>query len=141
MPNNASVTIYGKVNFDPTNRQTSNNTTMLTLKCSVQTTKKSENPQYPYESDLYDVVIYGNYAEKLIPTVKRGCSIMAVGDLQMGKPWKDREGNTHITPQVLANKVVVTSGGNWNNNGNNNRQAPAAPAAPAAVESTEEVPF
>ena len=116
MPNNAHITMHGTVSNDPTNRVTTNGKTELTIRLSVKTTKQSDNKQYQYENDFYDVKVYGNRAETLIPNVKKGTKILVLGDLQMGKPWTDQKGATHITPTVFANTVDIIGGGNWNNN-------------------------
>ena len=138
MANNATVSLYGTVITDPTNKQTQNGKTMLSMTCSVQTTKKSNDPKYPNQTDLYNVFVFDRFAESLIPTIKKGTKLYIVGDLQMGDPWTDRNGVTHVSPQVTATKLIVTSGGNWNNNNRSNYSAPAAAPAPQVE---EEMPF
>ena len=121
MPNNANVTLYGTVTQEPTNKQTRSNQTWMSIRLSVQTTKENTDPQtkakFPYQTDTYDVSVFGAQAEKLLGTVKAKTKLLVVGEMQMGEPWTDQKGNTHITPRVNANKVIVTSGGNWQNNG------------------------
>ena len=130
MANNATVSLYGTVTNDPTNQQTKNNNTWLKLKVAVQTTKPSNDVKFPHKSDFYDVNMFGKFAETIQPTVKKGCKVYIVGDLQMGEPWTGQNGETHVTPQVYANKLIVASGGNWNNGA----AAPAEAQAPAQEE-------
>lgn len=126
MPNNAHVTLYGTVIGAPTNRQV-NNSTVLSMKVAVQTTKKLENPKnpkYPYASDIFDVAVWGKNAEFLMNSVKDKSRVMVVGDFMMGNPWQDRNGETHINPQVTATSVTVTGGWNTTNNTSSNEEDP-----------------
>ena len=135
MANNAHVTLYGNVIQEPKNATTSTNQTWLKINLAVMTTKKDpnpKNPKFPYLSDYYNVNVYGKYAESFIGKIKSGAKLVVMGEMYMGEPWKDREGNTHITPSVTASSIIVASNGstnNYNNNRNTN-QAPADEEAP-----------
>lgn len=131
MANDAHVTLYGTVLQDPTNRQTSNNSTMFNIKLAVQTTKQKEGDKYP-QSDIYDVVVFGKPAEYLIGKVKAKTKLLVIGEQQMGDPWTDRNGVTHISPRVNSSNVKILAGGSWNNN--NSAQQPAQT-------NTDDVPF
>ena len=133
MANDAHVSMVGTVIADPTNKQF-NNTTVLSIKLAVTTTKKQENSQYP-ASDIYDVSMWGKQAEYYIDKIKMKTRLWVTGDMMMGEPWTDRQNVTHVTPRVNVNSIKVLSGG-----GNyNNRNAASTEAAPAETE--EEAPF
>ena len=132
MANDAHVTLYGTVLQDPTNKQTANGSTMLNIKLAVQTTKQKEGDKYP-QSDIYDTVVFGKFAESIMNNIKAKSKLVVMGELQMGEPWTDRNGATHITPRVNASYVKITSGwGGSNNNTNNNDNSNV---------NTDEVPF
>lgn len=135
MANNATVFLSnGTVIQEPKTSQTSTNSTWLKLSVAVTTTKQQPGSKYP-ASDIYNVNVYGKTAEYLIGKIKLKTKINVVGDMYMGEPWQDREGKTHISPVVTANKVDIISGGNFqNNNNNNNNTNQTAPA-------DEEAPF
>jgi len=135
MPNNAHVTLVGTVTQAPKNDQTTNNQTRLTINLAVQTTKQDPNPKdprYKYLSDYYAVRVYGKQAEMLLDKIKVGTKLLAMGEMYMGEPWKDRQGETHITPGVTASNVQILSGGNYTktNNASNNTQPETEEEAP-----------
>ena len=115
MANDAHVTIVGTVLQDPTNRQTSNNNTMLNIRVGVQTTKQKEGEKYP-QSDIYDVVCFGKSAEYLIGKVAKKTKLLVIGDMQMGEPWTDRNGVTHINPRVNGQTIKILSNGTTDSN-------------------------
>ena len=128
MANNAHISLVGTVLQDPTNRQV-NNSTVLSMRVAVKTTKKQEGSQWP-ASDVYDVAVWGKAGEALMSRVKAKAKVWVCGDFMLGEPWTDRQGKEHQALRVTANHVEVLSGGNYNNNA---RQAPA--------DNNEEEPF
>ena len=130
MSNQAHVVLRGTVMQEPQTSQTSTNKTWLKINLAVQTTKKQENSQYP-ASDYYNINVYDKYAESLIGRIKTKTKLLVIGDMYMSEPWQDRNGNTHISPNVNASIVEIMSGGNYNNNrtysnnnnNNNNQQS------------------
>ena len=139
MANNAYVTIVGNVKGEPKSGTASSGQAMLMFNMSVLTSKKLENPtnpKYPYASDLYGVTVFGRQAEALTGRIKQQTKLLVSGDMNMGKPWQDREGVTHISPQVNGTNVMIVSGGNWNNN-----NAAPTPQQTADEIADEEPPF
>ena len=125
MANDARISIVGTVLQDPTNRQV-NNSTVLSMRVGVQTTKKKEGSQWT-ESDVYDVAVWGKTGEGLMNRVKAKTKVWVTGDFMLGEPWQDRQGKEHQALKVTASHVKVLSGGNntvYTNN-NNNQSAPA----------------
>lgn len=119
MANDATISLVGTVLQEPTNRQV-NNSTVLSLRVGVQTTKKQENSQWP-ASDVYDVAVWGKTGEALMNRVKAKTKIWVTGDFMLGEPWKDRQGVEHQSLRVTADRVkVLSGGGNYTNNNNNN---------------------
>ena len=76
---------------------------------SVRTTKKQENSQY-YESDIYNVSVWGKPAEYLMTVLQKGTMVWVEGDLMM-RTYKDRNGNDRTTPAVTAAMVKVLAKG------------------------------
>lgn len=136
MANDATISLVGTVLQDPTNRQV-NNSSVLSIRVGVQTTKKKEGSQWP-ESDVYDVAVWGKAGENLMGKVKAKTKVWVNGDFMLGEPWTDRQGEKHQSLRVTADRVKVLSGGNYTNSGNrnynNNNNKPAE-------EETEEAPF
>ena len=139
MANDARISLVGTVVQDPQNRQV-NNYTVFSMRVSVATTKKQANSPYP-ATDLYDVAVWGKAGEALIDKIKAKTKVWVTGDFMAGEPWKDRNGEQHISLRVTADHVKILSGGNFNNNNNNNnrQQAPVETAVEEINE--EEAPF
>lgn len=132
MANDAHVSLVGTVIADPTNKQV-NNTTVLSMKVAVTTTKKQEGSQYP-ASDIYEASVWGKTAEYYLDKVKMKTRLWINGDMMMGEPWTDRQNVTHVTPRVNVNTLKILSNG-FNGARNQNQGTPAQ-------ETTEEVlPF
>lgn len=130
MANDAQVSLVGIVLQDPQNRQV-NNSTVLSMKVAVTTTKKQANSQYP-ASDIYDVAVWGKAGESLMGKVKAKTRVWVTGSQMIGEPWKDRNGETHLSIQVTANNVKILSNGNFTNNNTDSQNA---------TEKVEEPPF
>lgn len=123
MANDARISIVGTVLQDPTNRQV-NNSTVLSMRVGVQTTKKQEGSQWP-ASDVYDVAVWGKPGESLMGRVKAKSKVWVTGDFMLGEPWQDRQGKEHQSLRITASHVKILSGGsNPSNNSNNTQQTP-----------------
>lgn len=111
MASDAFVTLTGTVVKEP---KTSiyNNTTILTLSVAVQTTKKQKDSKY-YESDLYQVTLWGKKGETLVGRIQVKTKVLVTGTLMLSEPWKDRNGKEHQSLSVTADNVKILSGGNW----------------------------
>ena len=108
MPNDAHISLVGNLISDPKNSQY-NDSTVLTFGVSVATTKKKENSQY-YETDIYNVSIWGKSGEFLMDKIQKGTMVWVDGELNM-RTFKDRNGEEHTTPNVKANSVKVLAKG------------------------------
>lgn len=141
MANDARTNLVGNIINEP-KTNTWNNSTILSFTVSVRTTKKQEGSQY-YETDLYDITVWGKQGENLLNSIQKGTMVWVEGD-QMMKSYKNRNGETVIRPSISASMVKVLAKGK-NSNYQSNRQ-PADVAATAAqianqVDSEEEPPF
>lgn len=126
MANEARVSLVGRLISEPKNSQY-NNSTVLSFGVSVNTTKKQENSQY-YETDIYNVSVWGKSAENLMQVLQKGTFVWVSGDMMM-RTYKDRNGAEHTSPAVTASMVKVLAKGKTRDN---------AQPAPAAVETAED---
>lgn len=108
MANEARVSLVGNLIAEPKNSQY-NNSTVLSFGVSVRTTKKQENSQY-YESDIYNVSVWGKTAEYLMTVLQKGTMVWVEGDLMM-RTYKNRDGQDRTTPAVTAAMVKVLAKG------------------------------
>ena len=119
MSNQAHVILRGTLLQAPKTDKTSSGSPWLKLSVAVRTTKQKEGAKYP-ESDFYNVNVFGKYAETLAPSLKMKSRVLVIGDMYMGEPYKNRDGEMRISPVVTATTVEVIGDGNRNNNQSNN---------------------
>lgn len=140
MANDARVNIVGNIINEPKTSQW-NNTTILSFGISVRTTKKQEGSQY-YESDIYNVSVWGKQGETLLNQIQKGTMVWVEGD-QMMRSYKNRNNETVTSPSVNASSVKILAKGK--SNGNYQRQDNAtnnlANQMQQQVDSEEEPPF
>ena len=139
MANDARVNIVGNVINEPKTSQW-NNTTILSFGVSVRTTKKQENSKY-YESDIYNVSVWGKQGEALLSSIQKGTMVWVEGD-QMMRSYKNRNGDTVTSPNVNASSVkILAKGKPGAYQQNDSENTAAANQMKEQVDSEEEPPF
>lgn len=104
MANDARINLVGNVINEPKTNQW-NNSTVLSFSVGVRTTKKQENSQY-YESDIYNVSVWGKQGENLLASLQKGTMVWIEGDLMM-RSYKNRNNETVVSPSVNASMVKI----------------------------------
>jgi len=116
MANDAHVSLVGRVSKEPSQKQV-NGSTVLNLSVAVNTTKKAPaGSKFPYLSDFYEVSVWGKMADYLLGKVNQGSNVWVNGTLIIGEPWKDREGNEHMSLRVTASDVKILGAASYNSN-------------------------
>jgi single-strand DNA-binding protein len=137
MANDARVNLVGNLVGEPKTSQW-NNSTILSFTVGVKTTKKQENSQY-YDSDFYNVSVWGKQGETLLNTLQKGTMVWVEGDMLM-RSYKNRNGETVTQPSVNASSVkVLAKGKNWN--GQSNKSRNRSNTATDQTTNLEEPPF
>lgn len=108
MANDARTNLIGTLIAEPKTTQW-NNSTVLSFSVSVRTTKKQEGSQY-YDTDIYNVSVWGKQGENLLSTLQKGTQVWVEGD-QMMRSYKNRNGETVTSPSINASSVKVLSKG------------------------------
>ena len=108
MANDARTNLVGTLISEPKTTQW-NNSTVLSFSVSVRTTKKQEGSQY-YETDIYNVSVWGKQGENLLSTLQKGTQVWVEGD-QMMRSYKNRNGETVTSPTINASFVKILSKG------------------------------
>ena len=104
MANDARINLVGNVISEPKTNEW-NNSTVLSFSVGVRTTKKKENSQY-YESDIYNVSVWGKQGENLLASLQKGTMVWVEGDLMM-RSYKNRNNETVVSPSVNASMVKI----------------------------------
>lgn len=125
MPNNAKVTILGNLTRDPATRTVGANNV---VSFSVAVNTMSKKPDGNYDSNFYDVSVWGKQGEYLMQRIQKGTQVWVTGDLELAS-YTDKEGNPRQTLRVNANDVRVLARAKGDS-----ADTPVASYRPAVVE-------
>lgn len=103
MPNNAKVTLIGNLTRDPATRTVGTN---MVTSFSVAVNTMSKKPDGTYDSNFYDVSVWGKQGEFLMQRIQKGTQVWVIGDLELSS-YTDKEGNQRQALRVNANDVRV----------------------------------
>ena len=73
--------------------------------------KKNQGDNYVVEASYFNVTTYGNYAELIIPRLKKGKTVCVVGSLKQER-WKEASTKNQIEasyPVIDKSRVVITA--------------------------------
>lgn len=91
------VNLSGRLTKDPEIRYTQSQKAVCRFNLAVDRMAKGE-------ADFPTVVAFGKQAENMELYVARGCRVLVEGRLQTGN-YKDKDGKTVYTTEVIANRV------------------------------------
>lgn len=101
MPNNAKVTLIGNLVSEPKQRKVgANDVTAICVACNTSV-KKDDGT---YDSNFYDVSIWGKHGEYIMQAAQKGTQVWVTGDLIL-RTYKDKEGNDRHSLTVSATDV------------------------------------
>ena len=114
------VMILGRLGTDPEVRTTQNGTVVATL--SIATNDGiGEN----ITTEWHRVVVFGKSAEAIQKYTSKGSQLFVEGRLRTNK-WKDKNGNTQYSTEIIANRFEFIGGNSqggsnqgYQNNSNN----------------------
>ena len=149
-----SVILIGRLTRDPELTYTPNNQTAVTH-FSIAVDRPGTQGR-DRQADFIRITVFGKQAENCDRYLSKGRQVAVNGRIQTGS-YKNREGQTVYTTDVIANNVEFLGGGNsggGNNSGygrraesepsshNDSFSSPMEPSMPDSFEATEEdIPF
>ena len=104
MANDATVHVTGNLIKDPTHSVV-NNQTVVSFTVAVNTTLKKEDGT-GYESNFYNVSIWGKPGEWLLEKCQKGTQVEVVGDLILQKYTNQKTGEVGQSMNIRAYKVT-----------------------------------
>lgn len=118
------VILIGRLTKDPDLRYTQNGRAMATFTLAVdkqlsREKKQEMEAQGKATADFPRVTAWGKQAENLSKYLKKGKQCAVEGSIQTGM-YKDKDGKTVFTTDVLANNVEYLNNYQEKNNQNNN---------------------
>ena len=132
MPNNAKINLVGNLTRDPQTRQ-AGSANVVAFSVAVNTMNRK--PDGTYDSNFYDVSVFGKQGEYLLQQLQKGTQVWVSGDLAVAE-YTDKEGKPRYALRVNSTDVRVL------NRGKNDGAAPANKSKAAADHSdNNEMPF
>lgn len=110
-----NVSLIGRLVRDPELRYTTSQTAVGTFTIAVDRQKKENNGP---SADFIRISAFGKTAENCARYLSKGRQIAITGSIRTGS-YKNKEGNTIYTTDVVARSVEFLAGGNKNSQGNN----------------------
>ena len=131
-----SVTLVGRATKDPELRYTSG-TQMAVATFTIAIDRMTRQGEEK-KTDFPRVTVFGKQAENCEKFLKKGRLVGVEGRLQTGS-YKDKNGNTVYTTDVVANRVEFLE---WGEKTDAPKQTPAQEEAPTGFEYLDEnIPF
>ena len=131
------VIVAGRLTADPDFRTTSGGTAVGNLSLAVNRRVKSKQGEWTDDATFIDAVIWGEYAERWKPRLKKGAPVIVQGSLRSNK-WETKDGQKRTTIEIVVNKIQTLE----------RMHAPGSTAGSGASEdetsspvSSDEVPF
>lgn len=117
------VILIGRFVRDPEVRYTSNDKCCATFNIAVDRKYKQEGQP---EADFPRVIAWGKTAEFIEKYFRKGMKICIEGRIQTGS-YKNKEGNTVYTTDIVADSVEFVESKSVASNGNNSKPAENKP--------------
>lgn len=106
MQNINSITVLGNLTREPELRM-AGSTPLLAGSIAVNhAAKKNSEGAWESETSFFNFVVLGNYAEALARYLQKGMKVAVFGYLKQRR-WKDKEGSSRSTVEIVANNVEV----------------------------------
>ncbi len=119
------IMLIGNAGKDAELRYTAGGTAQSQFSLAVNRNRKNQAGEWESETEWFNIVLFGDQAERLSQYITKGKSIYVEGRLQT-RNWDDDQGQKHTRVEVIANAIQMldrregAGGGDW---GDGNRAA------------------
>ena len=111
-----TLILAGHLGADPEVRFTSSGQKVTTLRLATKTRKGSSGE----DTIWWRVTVWGEQFDKMISYLKKGSSVVVVGEMSKPEMFTDKNGNTQISMSMTASQIQFSPfgrGGSQNNQG------------------------
>ena len=107
LPSLNLVMLTGRVVADPDLRYTPKGTAVLEFRMAVNRRYMDRaTSEWKEESSFFNVIVWGEQAERVGERMKKGSAVMLEGELR-SRTWDDKEGRKRSVVEVIARRVQV----------------------------------
>ena len=99
-----TVTLIGNVGKDPELRYTATGTAQVTFSVALNSKRKGTDGESKEHTDWFNIVQWGEAAERTSKFVGKGDLVGILGRLQ-NREWTDDKGTKHSRTEVFASQV------------------------------------
>lgn len=99
-----SLQLCGRVVRDSEIRTTAGGTKVLGFSVAVNRSRKDGNGNYVDTGNFFPLALFGDYAEKMQPYLKKGQRIIVEGFLFQNK-WTTEDGKTRSSTEIGVNRL------------------------------------
>lgn len=133
--------IAGHLGADPEERVTPSGQKVTSLRLATRSRKGGQDI-----TTWWKVTIWGDRFDKMMPYLKKGSPIIAMGEMNKPEIYTNKEGQPQVSLELVANDLRFSPFGRSEKSSDQSQSAqmsaPAqAPAAPASELSEDEIPF
>lgn len=100
------VKIFGRVVRDAMMKETSTGTKICEFSIANNQTYKDEKGEYAQIAHFFPLTIYGTYAEKMLPHLKKGQRVIIEGWLKQNR-WVNSDGKSRSTTAIGVRKIHI----------------------------------
>jgi single-strand DNA-binding protein len=132
------VQIIGHLGKDPEMRYTPSGKPVTTFTVAVSRSWNSADGERHNETEWFNVVAWSSLAETCKQYLSKGLRVYVEGRLQTRR-WDDKEGQKHMSVEIVANEMIMLDRRESNNNQSQESDAAASDVSADAAE--DEFPF
>ena len=108
--------IIGNLGADPEVNHTSAGNPVCNLRVATNETWTDKSGKKNERTEWHRVIVFGNQALNCQKYLSKGRQVFVEGRIQT-RDWKDKDGNTKYTTEIVANNVQFLSGGSVSGGG------------------------
>lgn len=95
------ITVGGHLGADPEERFTPDGKRVITLRLATKTRKHGKD-----DVIWYKLAIWGNEFDKMLPFLKKGSAVIAVGEFQKPETYVTKEGQSRISLGIVVHSLM-----------------------------------
>ena len=101
-----SVMLIGRPGADPDMRNLNSNGKVARFRLAVNERRKNANREWVNDTQWFNMVAWGNLAERVENNVRKGMQMAIEGTLR-NTEWTDDKGQRHSSTEVWINDMIL----------------------------------
>lgn len=98
-----TIHIAGHLGADPEVRYTPNGNKVTSLRLAARTRRKGQD-----DTIWYRITVWGDQFDRMMPHLKKGSSLIVIGDLQKPEIYTAKDGSNQVSIDVTAHHLMFS---------------------------------